>query len=146
MAEISDGTTNTAMMAERRLGDGSNSLVTRETDTFRPGTYPNTPDEARDQCRAVNVLDITMQGKSNGGVPWLTPDHTTTYYYHVLTPNDLSCMYPPSRIATTANSIHTGGVHVLLCDGSVRFVSSSVDLATWRALGTREGGELMGNL
>ncbi len=145
MGHVSDGTSNTAMMSERQLGDGSNSLSTRATDTFQPGTYPNTADEARDQCRLVNVADLTKQGKSNGGVPWLTPDHTTTYYYHTLTPNDLSCMYPPGRIATTANSKHTGGVHVLLCDGSVRFVSSNIDLGIWRAIGTREGGEIIGD-
>jgi prepilin-type N-terminal cleavage/methylation domain-containing protein len=146
LGHITDGTSNTAMMSERRLGDGSNGLSTRETDTFQPGTYPNTTDEARDQCRAVNVGDLTKQGKSNGGVPWLSPDHTTTYYYHVLTPNDLSCMYPPGRIATTANSMHTGGVHVLLCDGAVRFISTNIDLNTWRGIGTREGGEILGDL
>lgn len=146
MGHISDGTTNTAMMSERMLGDGSNALSTRNTDTFQPGTNPTTADEARDQCRAVNVQDLTKQGKSNGGVPWMVPDHTTTYYYHILTPNDLSCMYPPGRIATTANSKHTGGVHVLMCDGSVRFVSSNIDLGIWRAVGTREGGEIIGDL
>ena len=72
IGHISDGTSNTAMMSERRLGDGSNGLSTRETDTFQPGTTPTTTTEARDQCRAVNVNDITKQGKSNGGVPWLT--------------------------------------------------------------------------
>lgn len=144
IGHITDGTSYTAMMSERRLGDGSNGLITPETDTFRPGTYPTTMDEARDQCRAADISVLTTQGKSNGGVPWLSPDHTTTYYYHTLTPNDRSCMYPPGRIATTANSMHTGGVHLLLCDGSVRFVSSSVDLNTWRGLGTREGGEPKG--
>jgi len=142
--DIIDGTTNTALMSERMLGDGVNSISTPESDTFQPGTYPNTPDEARAQCHAVDVTDLSKQGKSNGGSPWLGPDHTTTYYYHTLTPNDRSCMYPPSRIATTANSRHTGGVHMLLCDGSVRFVTSSVDLAIWRALGTRNGKERIG--
>ena len=145
MGHISDGTSNTAMMSERRLGDGSNGLITPETDTFQPGTYPNTTTDARDQCRAANITTVATQGKSNGGVPWLSPDHTTTYYYHTLGPNDRSCMYPPGRIATTANSMHTGGVHLLLCDGSVRFVSSSVDINTWQAIGTREGGELNGD-
>jgi prepilin-type N-terminal cleavage/methylation domain-containing protein/prepilin-type processing-associated H-X9-DG protein len=143
LGDIIDGTSNTAMMAERCLGDGSNGISTRKTDTFQPGVYPADANEALVMCRATNVSDLTRQGKSNGGVPWLSPDHTTTYYYHVLPPNDLSCMYPPSRISTTANSRHTGGVQILLCDGSVRFVSENIDLKVWRALGTRNGGEVI---
>jgi prepilin-type processing-associated H-X9-DG protein len=54
-------------------------------------------------------------------------------------------MYPPGRISTTAKSYHTGGVQVLMCDGSVRFVSDNVNLATWRALGSRAGGEVVGD-
>jgi hypothetical protein len=53
-------------------------------------------------------------------------------------------MFPPSRIMTTAGSNHTGGVTVGLLDGSVRFVSNSVSIATWRAIGTRNLGEVIG--
>jgi prepilin-type processing-associated H-X9-DG protein len=40
-----------------------------------------------------------------------------------------------------ARSKHTGGVNLALADGSVRFVSDTVDLAVWRAMGTAMGGE-----
>ncbi len=58
---------------------------------------------------------------------------------------------PPSCPWTTNNcgpfeeifSFHTGGAHVLLGDGSVRFVSESLDLETLRALVTRNGGEVV---
>lgn len=40
-----------------------------------------------------------------------------------------------------ARSKHPGGVNVGLADGSVRFVSDTVDLAVWRAAGTTRGGE-----
>ena len=40
-----------------------------------------------------------------------------------------------------ARSYHPGGVQCVLADGSVRFISTSIDLATYRALGTRQGGE-----
>jgi prepilin-type processing-associated H-X9-DG protein len=52
-------------------------------------------------------------------------------------------MYPPGRIATTANSYHDNGVNLLLCDGSVRWVSYGIDLPTWRALGSKDGGEIL---
>ncbi len=42
---------------------------------------------------------------------------------------------------TTANSRHSNGVNVGFCDGSVRFIANTVDLAAWRALGTRNGSE-----
>jgi len=38
-------------------------------------------------------------------------------------------------------SSHTGGVNMLLCDGSVRFISYQINLVTWQALGTATGGE-----
>jgi prepilin-type N-terminal cleavage/methylation domain-containing protein/prepilin-type processing-associated H-X9-DG protein len=47
--------------------------------------------------------------------------------------------------AVTSRSYHTGGVNVLLMDGSVRFVTNGVSTATWRALGTRAGGEVVGS-
>lgn len=49
----------------------------------------------------------------------------------------------PTYAAVTARSHHTGGVQMGLTDGSVRFMSESVDLNTWRALGSRAGGEVV---
>ena len=43
----------------------------------------------------------------------------------------------------TARSLHPGGVNVVLGDGSVRFIRDTIDLATWRALATRGGGEVI---
>jgi prepilin-type processing-associated H-X9-DG protein len=45
---------------------------------------------------------------------------------------------------TTASSRHTGGVNVVMCDGSARFVSNDVNLLTWRALASRNGEEVIG--
>jgi prepilin-type N-terminal cleavage/methylation domain-containing protein/prepilin-type processing-associated H-X9-DG protein len=41
-----------------------------------------------------------------------------------------------------ARSNHSGGVNAAMCDGSVRFVRNSIDLFTWRAMGTSNGGEV----
>jgi prepilin-type processing-associated H-X9-DG protein len=42
-----------------------------------------------------------------------------------------------------AASFHTGGVNVVMADGSVRFVRDSVNLPTWRAASTRAGSEVL---
>ncbi len=47
--------------------------------------------------------------------------------------------------AITARSYHSGGVNVALMDGSVRTVSNNITLSTWRALGTRATGEVVGD-
>ena len=44
-----------------------------------------------------------------------------------------------------ARSHHEGGVHCLMGDGAVRFVSENIDRATFQALGTRRGGEVIGD-
>jgi prepilin-type N-terminal cleavage/methylation domain-containing protein len=46
--------------------------------------------------------------------------------------------------ALTARSFHEGIVQCLLMDGSARTVSENIDLGVWRSLGTRAGGEVIG--
>ncbi|MBM3993769.1 MAG: DUF1559 domain-containing protein [Planctomycetes bacterium] len=45
----------------------------------------------------------------------------------------------------TSRSYHSGCVNVLLMDGSARTVAESISLSVWRALGTRAGGEAVGD-
>jgi hypothetical protein len=42
------------------------------------------------------------------------------------------------------SSYHSGGVHVLLGDGAVRFVSENIDQLLWMGLGSTRGGETVG--
>lgn len=44
----------------------------------------------------------------------------------------------------SSRSMHTGGAHQLLGDGSVRFVSNNIDTLTFNHLGTRAGNEVVG--
>jgi prepilin-type N-terminal cleavage/methylation domain-containing protein/prepilin-type processing-associated H-X9-DG protein len=44
-------------------------------------------------------------------------------------------------VTAASRSRHPGGVNVLMADGSVHFIQQSINLATWQALGTIQGGE-----
>jgi prepilin-type processing-associated H-X9-DG protein len=44
-----------------------------------------------------------------------------------------------------ASSFHPGGVNTLFMDGSVHFIKSSVAFASWYALATPAGGEVVGS-
>jgi prepilin-type N-terminal cleavage/methylation domain-containing protein len=41
------------------------------------------------------------------------------------------------------SSWHTGGVHLLMGDGRVRFLTENVDLNLWKSIATRSGGEVV---
>lgn len=143
LAAVRDGLSNTVGVSERLTGDFDQTRVSPRSDTFQPGTQPFTVADAYNDCMAVNVNDITKQGFSDIGAPWIRGYHSTTTYYHVNTPNGRSCMFPSARIMTTASSNHTGGVNVSMLDGSTKFVSQTVDLTVWRGVGTREEGEVV---
>jgi prepilin-type N-terminal cleavage/methylation domain-containing protein len=48
-------------------------------------------------------------------------------------------------IEISHGSFHPGGAMFGLGDGSVRFIAETIDLQTYRALGTRDGGEPIGD-
>lgn len=50
-----------------------------------------------------------------------------------------------SFAAVTARSYHAGLVQVMFLDGSARSVTNTIDLSRWRAMGTRAGGETLGD-
>jgi len=44
---------------------------------------------------------------------------------------------------SAARSNHPGGVNAAFADGSVRYVTNSIDQPTWRAVGTKANGEIV---
>ena len=144
---ISDGTSNTALASERLLADGNMGVSSPREDTFNgPNAAvgrPATAAEAAEWCLSVDVGNLSNQFPLFMGAPWAHGQHS---YQHILPPNTRSCGWLPSlRASMTPSSRHTGGVNLLLGDGSVRFVRDGIDLATWRAVGSRNGGEVLGD-
>lgn len=141
--DITDGSSNTAAWSERVLADGNNGVVSPIADVFFSPASPTTPDDAIAQCNAVDITNLSNQFPLFMGAPWMHGQHT---YLHINTPNTRSCgFFTVLRANMPPSSKHVGGVHVTLCDGSVRFVSDNISLAIWRALGSRAGGEVIGS-
>ena len=70
-------------------------------------------------------------------------------YSHVMLPNTRACFFGanegsvPNHTMVGASSYHSGGVNVAMLDGSVRFIKDSVAPATWWAISTIRGGEVL---
>jgi prepilin-type N-terminal cleavage/methylation domain-containing protein/prepilin-type processing-associated H-X9-DG protein len=156
--DITDGLSNTACFSEKVKGLTDNTvrdLVKPISSVFdlELGTMNNhIPNDYYAGCSALNPLTApleTGQGFStdpNGiGCLWNTGYVPQTRYTHVMPPNTWSCDYGQGgssiRGAHTASSRHVGGVNVLFCDGSVKFIKSTVNVSTWWALGTKSNNE-----
>jgi prepilin-type processing-associated H-X9-DG protein len=140
-AAITDGLSNTAFYSERVLADGNNSIVSPIADVFFSPLFPTTPDQATQMCLAVDIWNLNNQFPLFMGAPWLNGQHI---YLHVTPPDSRSCgFFAALRAVMPPSSHHLGGVNVSFGDGSVKFVKDSVNVQTWRALGTRNGGEVI---
>ncbi|MBX6312236.1 MAG: DUF1559 domain-containing protein [Isosphaeraceae bacterium] len=140
-ADITDGLSNTGVFSERVLADGSNAIVSPIADVFFSPAAPTTLDDAIRQCQAVDITNLSNQFPLFMGAPWINGQHI---FLHVTPPNTRSCgFFVYLRAVMPPSSRHPGGVNLLLGDGSVRFIKDSINLATWRALGTIQGGEVI---
>jgi prepilin-type N-terminal cleavage/methylation domain-containing protein len=156
---ITDGLSNTLGAADVR------AYQPNLWDTRLPATVgtnpPNVPTEVRPFLTA-GTFDY------NGHTEWVEGDvHetglTTTFtpgvgipYASVVAPGqppvqidftsmrDGESITVPTYAAVTARSYHPGSVNAMLMDGSVRPVKSTIALQVWRAIGTRGGGETVG--
>ena len=69
----------------------------------------------------------------------------TTYDIDFTSYREARDMTRRTYAAVTSRSYHTNLVNTLLMDGSVRSINNSISPATWRAMGTRAGGEVIGD-
>lgn len=147
-AEVGDGLSKTALFSEKIIGDGDDNVISKESDNFRLGPQPDAATFYQ-KCLEFEVAGQTgTQQFSLHGRRWDNGQLNTTRYNHVMTPNGLSCGRNNGANAggaVTASSRHSGGVHLLTADGSNRFISDSIDVQVWWAIGTRSGGEVVGS-
>ncbi len=143
LARITDGTSNTAMTAEKLLGDFNTTIATPRRDIYVSKAWPATAEAAYKSCQAVDLTSTPTSGESDSGAPWLVGDLHSEMYQHLSPPNAISCYMYPARLSMVSSSLHPGGVNVGMCDGSVRFFKEAIDRTVWRAIGSMNGGEVI---
>ncbi len=87
----------------------------------------------------VHESGVTTTFTPNANVPYTNAG--ITYSIDITSMRDGESTTAPTYAAITSRSFHTGLVNGLMMDGSVRTISSNIDLGIWRAVGTRAGGE-----
>ena len=127
IASVTDGLSNTMLFSETLVGqtDGTSKKDLRGFTHWNDGSSFSgflTPNSSK-------------------------PDWLTSAGYCNYDPSTGNTKNPPCIAATSAmlgaRSRHSGGVNVAFCDGSVKFIKNSVSFATYRALSTSRGGEVV---
>jgi prepilin-type N-terminal cleavage/methylation domain-containing protein len=120
LVAITDGTSNTMMASETVQGIGSDL---RGFSWWAPGAQFTTVFPPNSSSKDIVTQNCNDQPKMN-----------------------LPCVNNGGAWnIQAARSRHVGGVQAALCDGSVRFVNQSIDIAIWRAISTIRGGEPVGD-
>ena len=142
VAEIVDGTSNTAFMAERDLGN----LRKPRNVLGRAATVAATSPAV---CLAMTAkgeyLATTSVVKELMGERWSSGHPYYSIFLTAVPPNGPSCAAstPPSGKSVggwfTASSHHQGGCHVLMGDGTVRFVNEKIDTGNLNATQSGKG-------
>ncbi|MHB8898524.1 MAG: DUF1559 domain-containing protein [Thermoguttaceae bacterium] len=170
--DVQDGTSNTIMICERRIGTNDNYTIVQSGIARNRGTIGGTgiADEPKgDPSRCAltegmyNQLLYDIVPRPLSGQRWCDGRPVFTGFTTVLGPNAPSCISDLDWWywgIFTPSSYHPGGVNGLMVDASVRFVTDTIDTGditlpevvsgpspygVWGALGSRSGAELLMN-
>ncbi len=156
-ADFTDGVSTTAMFAEILLGPSDGSATTGvvpagDYNDFMVAT--NLPFATWDASATRDTIAVPeCQNRATSAFRYRGKQYyrgivATTFYSHTLTPNSRlrDCIRGTGidRGHLAARSFHTGGAHVVLGDGSVKFASDNIDDAVWRAVGSKDGNDRVG--
>ena len=164
MKDVTDGLSNTALASEFLGGSGTNTGTAKYPfDVFYAGDGPFNSVSNKDFPTQTELNNIGtaarslsgggFRGNNGGNWSWYAAGHSS--FSTAAPPN---WQYPTAGGACCPGgahdwgngvipprSMHPNGVGVLLGDGSVRFVTNTVNLATWQRLGARDDGQTLGD-
>jgi prepilin-type N-terminal cleavage/methylation domain-containing protein/prepilin-type processing-associated H-X9-DG protein len=129
ISALADGTSNTLMVSEAVVGHGKLSGPTRE--------------DLRGEVHWGYGAQFVTYNTPNSKAPDIMENPTYCIDPYTGNPPCVGASPSGSGMMKAARSRHPGGVNALMCDGSVRFAKDSISVATWRALGTIRGSEVI---
>jgi prepilin-type processing-associated H-X9-DG protein/prepilin-type N-terminal cleavage/methylation domain-containing protein len=144
---VTDGTSSTVMIAEWLVGSGMSKDPRRAVYSLA-GRFAE-PDQFETFARQCYNADARTAAPypAEKGLGWGRGTAPLTLYNHTEPINSRSCVNDSGVLmqqsAWTAGSMHPGGANVLYVDGHVRFLNASIAAEVWRALGTRNGAEVI---
>ena len=151
MANLIDGSSQTAMVGESIIGN--NSGVAPSPNAPNPAEVmvqiPAGISSFADTFKYIPMTVAECAGSANfrydRQTNWIDGDYRHTLYDHYYTPNSATydCLRGPDHGWRTARSRHPGGVNTLFADGSVKFIKNTVNVAAWQASATVAGGEVV---
>jgi prepilin-type N-terminal cleavage/methylation domain-containing protein len=172
--QITDGTSNTIAMGERRranFGIGGSSMPHKTEGTVVNLDPRNGPGICLTSVGPGGFFLDPSQVKGRFGTSLWDGQAERSSFNTILAPNSPGCVADANvnadsqrGVVIPASSMHTGGAHVLLADGAVRFISENIDTGdlsvpdvgsngrdsgpspygVWGALGTKSGTDVVG--
>ena len=151
-ADFNDGVSNTFLFGEVsrfiQEGNWSNWHFWQYTGNFQPPPWNgiNPWNEIGRPATGVFVIPLPNSPPDQTGQIGATCFATTRQSPDWFDPVKNAAGLPACRQLGQwgFRSLHPGGINFAFGDGSVRFIKNSVDWMTYRALGTRAGGETVG--
>ncbi len=151
MRDVIDGTSNTIFASEMLRGDDDGSRYV-PGEPVRNATYGSFPSVAQADIDAWGVQCEANKNDhlSSNGWHWQGANMTQTVFNTVAPPNyqypTCIAVNPPGMASDRdglypARSRHPGGCNTAMVDGSVQFLTNSIEWGLYQGLGTRHGGE-----
>jgi prepilin-type N-terminal cleavage/methylation domain-containing protein/prepilin-type processing-associated H-X9-DG protein len=139
ITDITDGTSNTVAFSESLLGFGGANQTGATGDVKRFYKTITTNPVTQAACDASTTLT------TDRGALWADGSYNCGLFNTIPTPNNptMDCVRHSNPAFKGPRSQHSGGVNVLMADGSLRFVRDSIAPLTWSGMGTRAGGEVL---